>query len=195
MISLIFATNNRHKVDEVRQILGNRFQLITLKEAGIEIEIPEPYHTLEENASTKSTTIYQLKGMDCFSEDTGLEVDELNGKPGVKSARYAGENCSFDENIDKLLKALEDKSNRHARFRTVISLVEKGEEIQFEGICEGMIASHRMGASGFGYDPIFIPEGSAKSFGEMSAIEKNHFSHRRKAMDKLLNYLQKKYSL
>lgn len=195
MNSLIFATNNRHKVDEVRRILGNRFQLITLKEAGIEIEIPEPHHTLEENAREKSMTIYRLKGIDCFSEDTGLEVRELHGAPGVKSARYAGDHCSFEENMDKLLQALEGKTNRDAQFRTVISLIEQGKEVQFQGICEGTIAPQRIGVSGFGYDPVFIPKGSTKSFGEMSAEEKNKFSHRRKAMDLLLDYLQKKYTL
>lgn len=194
MITLIFATNNRHKVDEVRSILGDRFQLITLKEAGIEIEIPEPHQTLEENAREKSSTIYQLKGMDCFSEDTGLEVEALGGEPGVRSARYAGENCSFDDNIDKLLKELKEQENRRAQFRTVFSLIEQGKEIQFQGICEGAIALHRSGINGFGYDPVFIPHGSSKSFGEMSSEEKNIFSHRRKAMDKLLDYLQKKYA-
>lgn len=194
MIHLIFATNNRHKVDEVRSILGERFQLITLKEAGIEIDIPEPHFTLEENAREKSSTIYQLKGVDCFSEDTGLEVETLGGEPGVRSARYAGENCSFDDNIDKLLKAMEGQENRQAQFRTVISLMEQGKEIQFQGICKGTIARHRSGNSGFGYDPVFIPHGSLKSFGEMSSNEKNIFSHRRKAMDKLLDYLQKKYA-
>lgn len=194
MITLIFATNNRHKVDEVRSILGERFQLITLKEAGIEIEIPEPHQTLEENAREKSSTIYQLKGMDCFSEDTGLEVEALGGEPGVRSARYAGENCSFNDNIDKLLKELKGQENRRAQFRTVFSLIEQGKEIQFQGICEGTIALHRSGINGFGYDPVFIPHGSSKSFGEMSSEEKNIFSHRRKAMDKLLDYLQKKYA-
>lgn len=195
MTSLIFATNNRHKVDEVRSILGEQFQLITLEEAGIFIDIPEPHATLEENAREKSSTIYQLKGMDCFSEDTGLEVDALRGEPGVKSARYAGENCSFDDNIEKLLKAMEGQPHRRAQFRTVFSLIEQGREIQFQGICEGIIAPHRLGKSGFGYDPVFIPNGSSKSFGEMSTQEKNIFSHRRKAMNKLLDYLQKKYAL
>lgn len=193
-MNLIFATNNRHKVDEVRSMLGERFQLITLKEAGIEIEIPEPHPTLEENAREKSSTIYQLKGMDCFSEDTGLEVEALKGEPGVRSARYAGENCSFEDNIDKLLKAMDGQENRRAQFRTVFSLMEQGKEIQFQGVCEGTIASHRSGQNGFGYDPVFIPQGSSKSFGEMNAQEKNIFSHRRKAMDKLLDYLQKKYA-
>jgi XTP/dITP diphosphohydrolase len=193
--TLIFATNNNHKVDEVRRILGNRFTLITLREAGIFIEIPEPHDTLEENAREKSMAIYQLKGMDCFSEDTGLEVEALAGAPGVKSARYAGERCSFEDNIKKLLMALEGKENRQAQFRTVFSLIEQGKEIQFEGICEGTIALHPLGEAGFGYDPIFIPKGSTKSFGQMSADEKNIFSHRRKALDSLLDYLQKKSRL
>lgn len=192
---LIFATNNNHKVEEVRRILGNRFELTTLKEAGINIEIPEPHDTLEENAREKSMTIYQLKGMDCFSEDTGLEVDALAGAPGVKSARYAGEHCSFEDNIKKLLTALEGKENRQAQFRTVFSLVEQGKETQFEGICEGAIALQPTGEAGFGYDPVFIPKGSLKSFGQMSADEKNQFSHRRKALDSLLEYLLKKSNL
>jgi XTP/dITP diphosphohydrolase len=193
--TLIFATNNQHKVEEVRRILGNRFDLITLKEAGIHIDIPEPHATLEENAREKSMTIYQLKGMDCFSEDTGLEVSALAGAPGVKSARYAGEHCSFVDNVKKLLKDLEGKENRQAQFRTVFSLVEQGKEIQFEGICEGTIALEPLGEAGFGYDPVFIPKGSLKSFGQMSADEKNNFSHRRKALDRLLEYLQKKSNL
>jgi XTP/dITP diphosphohydrolase len=193
--TLIFATNNKHKVEEVRRILGNRFALITLHEAGIHIDIPEPHTTLEENAREKSMTIYQLKGMDCFSEDTGLEVEALAGAPGVKSARYAGEHCSFEDNIKKLLTALEGEENRQAQFRTVFSLLEQGKEIQFEGICEGTIALHPQGEAGFGYDPLFIPKGSTKSFGQMSADEKNKFSHRRKALDSLLDYLQKKSNL
>ncbi|MFZ9695711.1 MAG: RdgB/HAM1 family non-canonical purine NTP pyrophosphatase [Chitinophagaceae bacterium] len=192
---LIFATNNNYKAEEVRRILKDRFELITLKEAGIYIDIPEPHNTLEENAREKSMTIYQLKEMDCFSEDTGLEVDELAGAPGVKSARYAGEHCSFEDNIKKLLMALEGKGNRQAQFRTVFSLIEQGKEMQFEGICEGTIALQPLGEGGFGYDPVFIPKGSLKSFGQMSVDEKNQFSHRRKALDSLLKYLLKKSNL
>jgi XTP/dITP diphosphohydrolase len=193
--ALIFATNNAHKVEEVRRILGNQFHLITLAEAGIEIDIPEPHQTLEENAREKSMTIFNLKGLDCFSEDTGLEVDALAGAPGVKSARYAGDHCSFEDNIDKLLQSLKNEKNRAAQFRTVFSLVEDGHEVQFEGICKGHISVERSGSGGFGYDPVFIPEGAAISFGEMTPDEKNKFSHRRKALDALIAYLQKKTSI
>lgn len=192
MTTLIFATNSQHKIDEVRKVLGKNFELITLKEAGITIEIPEPHETLEENAREKSMTIFQMTGKNCFSEDTGLEVDALNGAPGVKSARYAGEHCSFTDNIHKLMQELADTKNRKARFRTVISLIENGQERQFEGICEGQIALKETGGNGFGYDPVFIPEGSSKSFAAMSLEEKSQYSHRRKAMDQLLEYLRSK---
>lgn len=155
---LVFATNNLHKAKEVNLILGDSFQIISLAEAGIEIEIPEPFDTLEENAREKSMTIFQLKGMDCFSEDTGLEVEVLGGKPGVKSARYAGEPSSSAANIEKLLIELNGQKNRTARFRTVISLIENGSEIQFEGICTGIISYEPMGDNGFGYDPVFYSE-------------------------------------
>ena len=188
---LIFATNNQHKVDEIRSALKEDFEIITLKEAGIDIDIPEPHHTLEENASEKSKVIYQLKNTDCFSEDTGLEVEALNGEPGVKSARYAGEHRSFDANIDKLLENLKGIENRKAQFRTVISLIKNGKEFLFEGICEGIITNEKMGEKGFGYDPIFVPNGSQLSFAQMSTSQKNEFSHRRKALDKLIAFLNK----
>lgn len=189
METLIFATNNQHKADEVKVILGNRFQVLTLKEAGIDKDIPEPHDTLEANATEKSTTIFKLTGKNCFSEDTGLETEALNGEPGVKSARYAGDGRNFDSNIDKLLHKLEKETNRKARFRTVISLVLDGKEILFEGICPGKIITERKGTSGFGYDPVFIPDGSNHTFAEMSMEEKNRFSHRKKAMEKLISYL------
>ena len=189
---LIFATNNQHKVDEIRAALHGGLEILTMKEAGIDIEIPEPHHTLQENASEKSKVIYQLKNEDCFSEDTGLEVEALNGEPGVKSARYAGEQRSFEDNIDKLLENLKGVENRNARFRTVISLIMNGEEFLFEGICEGIISNERMGEKGFGYDPVFVPKGSSTSFAQMSTEQKNEFSHRRKALDKLIEFLNKK---
>ena len=188
---LIFATNNQHKVDEIRAALHGGLEILTMKEAGIDIEIPEPHHTLQENASEKSKVIYQLKNEDCFSEDTGLEVEALNGEPGVKSARYAGEQRSFEDNIDKLLENLKGVENRNARFRTVISLIMNGEEFLFEGICEGIISNERMGEKGFGYDPVFVPKGSSTSFAQMSTEQKNEFSHRRKALDKLIEFLNK----
>ena len=189
MDKLIFATNNQHKVEEVKVVLNNRFTVISLREAGIHVDIPEPHETLEENASEKSFTIYQLTGKDCFSEDTGLEVDALNGAPGVRSARYAGDEQSFDANVKKLLLNMEGTSNRRARFRTVISLILSGNETQFEGVCEGQIAGEPVGTQGFGYDPVFVPEGSSRTFAQMNTVEKSTFSHRKKAMDKLISFL------
>ncbi len=188
-MKLIFATHNQHKVDEILTVLNNSIEIITLQDAGINEEIPEPYETLEENASVKSRTIFEMTGLDCFSEDTGLEVYALNGEPGVKSARYAGPSRSFDENIAKLLANLEGKTDRSARFRTVISLLIGGRETLFEGICEGRIIGQKRGNAGFGYDPVFIPNGSEKSFAEMGMEEKNLFSHRRKATEKLVTFL------
>jgi XTP/dITP diphosphohydrolase len=188
-MKLIFATNNQHKADEINAIVGDSFRVITLKEAGIDIDIPEPHATLEANASEKSGVIYGLTKTNCFSEDTGLEVKALNGEPGVKSARYAGDDRSFDSNIDKLLQKLGDTADRTARFRTVISLIIDGKESLFEGICEGRIIGERRGAGGFGYDPVFVPGGSSKTFGEMDMTEKNRFSHRKKATQKLVAFL------
>ena len=191
MTSIIFATNNQNKVEEVRAVLGHRFNIITLKEAGINIDIPEPHETLEENASEKSKTIFKLTNKNCFSEDTGLEVVALDGEPGVKSARYAGETRSFDDNIEKLLNKLQSSENKTARFRTIISLILDGREYFFEGICNGKITRERKGNKGFGYDAVFIPDGSDQTFAEMDLAEKNKFSHRKKAMEKLINFLNK----
>ena len=191
MNNIIFATNNQNKVEEVRAVLGQLFNIIPLKEAGIDIDIPEPHDTLEANATEKSKTIFEITKQNCFSEDTGLEVEALNGEPGVKSARYAGEDRSFDDNIEKLLSNLKTFKNKSARFRTVISLILDGKEYFFEGICDGKIISERKGNNGFGYDPVFIPTGSNKTFAEMDMAEKNKFSHRKKAMEKLINFLNK----
>ena len=188
-MKLIFATNNQHKVEEIRSVLANKFDIITLKEAGIDIDIPEPYATLEENATGKSATIFQLTGINCFSEDTGLEVVSLNGEPGVKSARYAGDDRTFDKNIEKLLVNLAGKSDRSARFRTIISLILDGKETLFEGICEGEIITERKGTRGFGYDPVFVPAESNKTFAEMTLPEKSQFSHRARATEKLVTFL------
>ncbi len=188
-MKLIFATNNQHKVDEIRSVIDKNLELITLQEAGIDIDIPEPYNTLKENASGKSWTIFNMTGINCFSEDTGLEVDSLGGEPGVKSARYAGDDRSFNANIEKLLSKLADKTDRTARFRTVISLIIDGRETLFEGICEGSIIKEKRGEQGFGYDPVFIPAGAAKTFAEMNMQEKNQFSHRKKAVEKLVAFL------
>jgi XTP/dITP diphosphohydrolase len=188
-MELIFATNNHHKVDEMRWALPPGFSIISLQEAGIGIDIPEPYETLEENAAEKARTIYGLAAKNCFSEDTGLEVYALNNEPGVYSARYAGDERSFDKNIDKLLANLKGSKDRRARFRTVICLVLDGNFYFFEGICEGAITESTRGESGFGYDPVFIPLGAGKTFAEMSGEEKNRFSHRRNAADRLVAFL------
>ncbi|HUR10587.1 MAG TPA: RdgB/HAM1 family non-canonical purine NTP pyrophosphatase [Flavitalea sp.] len=190
MFHLVFATNNQHKIDEMQVAIGNLIQIITLTEAGINIDIPEPFATLEENARIKSKTIHELCGMDCFSEDTGLEVIALNGEPGVLSARYAGEHKNHHDNIDKLLRKMKGIRDRRARFRTVLSLIWKNSEYTFEGICEGIIATETKGDGGFGYDPVFIPTGSKLTFAEMDLQQKNTFSHRKKAADRLVLFLQ-----
>ncbi len=188
-MKLIFATNNQHKVNEIRAVLPAHFTIVTLKDAGIDIDIPEPHHTLEENALEKAQTIYRLTGTACFSEDTGLEVNSLNGEPGVKSARYAGDEKSFQRNIDKLLENLQDKEDRTARFRTVACLVAGNKTYFFEGVCQGRIIAAPKGTGGFGYDPVFVPDGAGKTFAEMSLEEKNMYSHRRKAIDALVLFL------
>jgi XTP/dITP diphosphohydrolase len=170
--------------------VGNQFEILSLKDAEIDIDIPEPFDTLEENATIKSRTIFELTGMNCFSEDTGLEIEALNGEPGVKSARYAEDNRSFKSNIDKVLKKLIQHENRKAKFRAVISLIINGVETQFEGICNGVIINQERGKDGFGYDPIFIPEGSSKTFAEMTINEKNGYNHRARAAAKMLAFLQ-----
>jgi XTP/dITP diphosphohydrolase len=173
-------------------VLGKLFNIVTLKEAGIDIDIPEPFDTLEANATQKSKTIFDITRQNCFSEDTGLEVAALNGDPGVKSARYAGEGRSFDDNIDKLLSRLQHADSRLARFRTIISLILDGKEYFFEGICPGKIIMERKGNNGFGYDPVFVPDGSDKTFAEMDMAQKNKFSHRKKAMEKLIGFLSER---
>jgi XTP/dITP diphosphohydrolase len=193
-LRLIFATNNQHKVDEIKVVIGAQFNVVTLKDAGIDIDIPEPHDTLEANATEKSTTIHRLTGDNVFSEDTGLEVAALNGEPGVKSARYAGEGRDFQANIDKLLANLEGITNCKAQFRTVISLILDNKEFLFEGICEGEIIVQQKGLKGFGYDPVFVPNGSDKTFAEMTIEEKNQFSHRKKATDKLITFLKAQQS-
>jgi len=189
-MKLIFATNNQHKVEEVRHIIGDKFELLTLQDAGIDIDIPEPHDTLEANATEKSQTMYRMTGTSCFSEDTGLEVDALGGEPGVHSARYAGEPVSFENNIRKLLRAMADADNRRARFITIICLILDGKKYFFEGRCEGQILRSAAGVAGFGYDPVFLPDGSQKSFAEMNPAEKNVFSHRRRAADLLTAFLK-----
>ena len=188
---IVIATNNKHKVEEIRSLVGDRIKIISLSELGCKEDIPETGETLEENARQKARYIWEKYGKDCFADDTGLMVDALDGKPGVYSARFAGEKCSFDDNIDLMLEMMEGKTNRKAYFSTVICLIEQGEEKLFEGSCLGSILTERYGRGGFGYDPIFIPDGYGESFAEMSLEEKNKISHRGKATDKLIKYLLK----
>ena len=188
-MQLIFATNNQNKVREIASVLPVNIEVKSLKEIGVNIDIPEPHDTLKENASEKSRTIFELTRQNCFSEDTGLEVDALNGAPGVRSARYAGEPSNSEKNVEKLLREMNGKSNRTARFRTVVSLILDGKEFWFEGVCEGKIIDEKRGEKGFGYDPVFIPAGSDKTFAQMNLAEKNLFSHRKKAIDKLIAFL------
>lgn len=188
-MQLIFATNNKNKIAEIKWALSGGLKIVTLQEAGIHIDIPEPYHTLEENAREKSTVICNLTGQNCFSEDTGLEVAVLNGEPGVRSARYAGDEADNKKNIALLLQNLKSKNERAAQFKTVISLMLDKKEHQFTGICKGVIIAEERGNKGFGYDPIFVPEGSDKTFAEMTIDEKNIYSHRKKAFNKLILFL------
>ena len=190
MTTLIFATNNEHKVAEIQSLLPKDINVLTLRQAGINIDIPEPYDTLLENANTKAITIFEITKQNCFSEDTGLEIDALNGAPGVHSARYAGADRNFNANIEKVLSNLKNIENRTAQFRTVICLIWEEKEYYFEGICRGHIAEQNSGTAGFGYDPIFIPEGASKSFAAMTMEEKNTFSHRQKAVTQLFTFLQ-----
>ena len=189
MTRLVFASNNKHKAEEIKSILKNNFQIVTLKEAGIDIDIPEPHETLEENASEKSKVIFELTQSDCFSEDSGLEVYALGGAPGVKSARYAGEHSNDTNNITKLLREMAGIEDRRAYFKTVISLIIDGKEFLFEGRCEGYIAKEINGSNGFGYDPVFVPEGQEKTFAQMSIDEKTSMSHRKKAVAKMAQFL------
>jgi XTP/dITP diphosphohydrolase len=188
-MKLIFATNNANKIAEIKSVLTGSLQIVTLTEAGINIDIPEPHNTIEANATEKANVIYALTKTSCFSEDTGLEVAALQGAPGVKSARYAGEPANDKNNIALLLKNLKGITERAAQFKTVISLIIDGKEQQFVGICKGKIINETIGDNGFGYDPIFIPDGATKTFAEMTMDEKNKFSHRKKALVKLIDYL------
>lgn len=191
MEELVIATNNQHKVEEIRRALGNKIKLISLKDLGCREEIPEDGTTLKENAYQKAKYIWDKYNKNCFADDTGLMVEALDGAPGVYSARYAGEHCSFDDNIDLLLENMEGKTNRNACFATVICLIQDGEPVYFEGKCEGCILTERYGRGGFGYDPIFMPKGYGESFAEISMEEKNKISHRGKATEKLIKHLLK----
>lgn len=188
-MKLVFATNNKHKLQEIKHILGNSIELLSLNDIGCMEDIPENQPTIEGNAAEKSFYVYNKYGYNCFADDTGLEIEALNGEPGVYSARYAGEEKSSDKNIELVLLKLNKIKNRKARFKTVISLVIDGRETQFEGIVDGEILEERRGATGFGYDPVFKPIESSLSFAEMSLDEKNKISHRGRATQKLIDYL------
>ncbi len=188
-MDLVFATNNQHKLQELQAILGDEFRLLSLKDIGCNEDIPEEQPTLEGNASQKSHYIFNKFGYNCFADDTGLEIDALNGEPGVYSARYAGEEKSAEANMEKVLRKMAKINRRKARFRTVISLIINGKEDLFEGVVNGEILFSKKGGSGFGYDPIFQPDGFEKSFAEMGMDEKNKISHRGRAVQKLVNFL------
>jgi XTP/dITP diphosphohydrolase len=189
---LVFATNNPHKLKEIRSMLNDRFRILSLEETGCTEEIPEDQPTLQGNASRKAFYIYNQYGYNCFADDTGLEVEALDGAPGVVSARYAGPEKNANDNTRKLLENLSEINNRRARFRTVISLVIDGTETQFEGIVTGIILREKRGNKGFGYDPVFLPDGSKLSFAEMDLEIKNNISHRGIAFEKLVKFLSVK---
>ncbi|WP_302974445.1 non-canonical purine NTP diphosphatase [Paraprevotella clara] len=189
---LVFATNNAHKLEEIRAILGNSIEILSLADIHCYADIPETADTLEGNARQKSRYVYEHYGLDCFADDTGLEVESLGGAPGVYSARYAdGQGHDSQANMNKLLKEMEEKNDRKAQFRTIISLIEKGEERQFEGIVKGQITREKRGESGFGYDPIFQPDGYETTFAELGSDIKNRISHRARAVAALCDYLRK----
>jgi XTP/dITP diphosphohydrolase len=192
-MKLVFATNNRHKLDEVRAIVGDNIDILSLNDIDCHDDIPETADTLQGNALIKARYIYEKYGMDCFADDTGLEVDALGGEPGVYSARYAGDDCNSEANMLKLLQNLTGKNDRKAQFRTVIALIINGEEKLFNGIVKGTITEEKMGNSGFGYDPVFIPEGYSESFAQMSSEMKNSISHRYRATEQLSIFLKENY--
>ena len=191
MNKIIFASNNLNKASEIKQMLNLEFEIITLKEAGILIDIPEPHNTFALNAHEKSATIHKMTGMDCFAEDSGLEVDALKGAPGVQSARFSGIHGDDAANNQKLLSLLENEQNRSAQFKTVISLILNGQNYFFEGTCQGEIATNMQGSHGFGYDPLFIPNGYNNTFAELNPDIKNQISHRKKAVSKMIDFLLK----
>jgi len=190
MRKLVFATNNNHKLRELKELLNSEFELLSLNEIGCYEDIPETGPTLETNAAQKSFYIWDKYRQNCFADDTGLEIEALNNEPGVYSARYAGEDKSAHANMIKVLEKMANETNRNARFRCVISLIIDGEENQFEGVVEGTILREKHGEEGFGYDPIFLPNGSNQSFAEMSATDKNLISHRGRAVEKLAGFLK-----
>ena len=190
-MKLVFATNNSNKIKEVSNLISNQIEIMSLKDIGCKEDIVESENTIIDNAILKANYIKNNSGYDCFADDTGLEVDFLNGRPGVYSKRFAGENSTDELNMEKLLECMKESNNRNARFRTVIALNINNQVITFTGVCEGEILKQRRGNNGFGYDPVFLPKGYNNSFGEMSIIDKNKIAHRSKAVKKLINYLNK----
>ncbi len=190
-MKLVFATNNKHKLEEISKMAVEHIQIVSLSEIGCFDEIPETGNTLQENALQKSQYIFDKYGLNCFADDTGLEIEALNGAPGVITARFAGENCTPKDNIEKTLSVMQGIENRKACFRTIISFILNGKEYQFEGRVDGEIATEIMGEGGFGYDPIFIPEGYETSFAQMPLDEKNKISHRGRATAKFLEFINK----
>ena len=190
MRKIVFATNNAHKMEEVAAMLGNEYRLVTLRECGITEEIPENEPTIEGNALQKARYVHERTGADCFADDTGLEVDALGGAPGVHSARYATDGHDFEANMRLLLRNMEGKSDRRARFRTVIALILDGEEYVFEGVVEGRITEQPAGDHGFGYDPVFVPEGETETFAEMAPERKNAISHRGRAVRRFADFMR-----
>lgn len=191
MRKLVFSTNNEHKLEEVRAKLSKYYQIISLKDLGDDTDVPETGDTLEENAMIKANYLWDTYHLNCFADDTGLEVEALDNAPGVYSARYAGEQKSSEDNVVKLLKELEGKENRRARFRTVIALIMDGKRYLFQGTVEGIITTSPKGTSGFGYDPVFQPDGYDKTFAELTLEDKNSISHRAKAVEQLVLFLRK----
>lgn len=190
MKDLVFATNNQHKLEEIRAVVGDHFNILSLADIGCQEDIPETADTLEGNASMKSQYVMERYGRNCFADDTGLEIGALSGRPGVYSARYAGPGHDHQKNMDKVLAEMAGITNRKARFRTVISLIIDGREYQFEGIVDGIIREAKSGSKGFGYDPIFQPEGYDVTFAEMELKDKNKVSHRARATAKLIAFLK-----
>lgn len=189
-MKIVFATNNRHKLEEITRLLSDRHEIVSLEAIGCRDEIPEDHDTLEDNARQKAHYIKDHYGYNCFADDTGLEIAALDGRPGVYSARYAGLSKESEANMDKVLSEMTGIENRRAQFRTVIALIIDGQEYLFEGIVTGEILNERHGKEGFGYDPIFRPDGYQESFAEMALDDKNRISHRGKAVEKLAAFLQ-----
>jgi XTP/dITP diphosphohydrolase len=188
-MELVFATNNSHKLRELQQILGDHFKLLNLTDIGCFEDIPEESPTIEENSMDKAVYVYEKFGKNCFADDTGLEIEALDGRPGVFSARYAGDEKDMNKNIEKVISELKDQNNRKARFKTVISLILDGKKYQFEGLVYGKIIDEKHGSGGFGYDPVFVPDGYNITFAQMAADEKNKISHRGIAVQKLVDFL------